>query len=415
MIDTPGTAFNETVGTVSRADEPTTERVAGEMCRSGTILLRGTGPASNAAPNPVTHIPEGHKDRGPTEPTVEVADFDPSCLPPPRSSDGGPCKAAEPDGMTELAHMTGGTAMTACFVAGTRLATRHGATAVEDLREGDAVETVSGLFARVVWIGRREIDLESLLDDGPARPIRIAAGAFGNGLPRREVGLSGDHAVFTGGVLVPIRSLINGSTVRTDRSVQAVRYFHVELNNHEVILAEGLPVESRLDSGNRAMFDNDTPAAAIGQARRSYASNGYALLVGSGPIVEELCADLLVRATTLGQPAPAEVSVRIDRADLLRVELPGGAGSARLLSRSGQRGLDLRQLGALIGGLHLDGAPLPLYGAHLERGFHPCERHGPRLVRWTDGDATVRFPSTEATRWLEVEVLATVPECLSSV
>jgi hypothetical protein len=371
-------------------------------------------PVGNAELNPVTSVLQGYADSGTADRISAFADFKPPGMSPPPSPAGGPLATAAV-GMIDLPQMIAGTTMTACFVAGTSIAVRHGATPVDDLREGDEVATVSGLYERVVWIGRREVDLAALHDDGPARPIRIAAGAFGEGLPCRELGLSGGNAVFSGGVFVPIRSLINGSTVSTNRSVRTVTYFHVELSAHQVILAEGLPVGSWHDTGNRAMFDNATPVEAIGQARRSYARDGYALLVDRGPIVDELRAALLTRALALGQRAPAEVSVAIGQAHLLRFQLPREAGSVRLLSSSGQRGLDLRRLGALIGGLRVDETPLPLYGAYLERGFHACERYRSRLVRWTDGDATMRFRPADATRWLDIEILATVPECAERV
>jgi len=65
--------------------------------------------------------------------------------------------------------------------------------------------------------------------------------------------LSPDHAVFVNDVLVPVKLLDNGTTiaqVKRDR----VRYFHVELTRHAVILAEGLAVETYLDTGGRANF-----------------------------------------------------------------------------------------------------------------------------------------------------------------
>ncbi len=67
--------------------------------------------------------------------------------------------------------------------------------------------------------------------------------------------LSPDHAVFVDDVLVPVRHLINGSTI-VQEPVAEVTYYHVELATHDVILAEGLPCESYLDTGNRAVFVN---------------------------------------------------------------------------------------------------------------------------------------------------------------
>ena len=92
------------------------------------------------------------------------------------------------------------------------------------------------------------------------RPVCIRAGAFGPGQPARSLWLSPDHAMFVDlardgagaapGVLIPARYLVNGTTVVQDATAR-VAYWHVECARHEVLLAEGLPAESYLDTGNR--------------------------------------------------------------------------------------------------------------------------------------------------------------------
>ena len=84
-------------------------------------------------------------------------------------------------------------------------------------------------------------------------PVRVSAGAFGATVPVRDLYLSPDHAVFENGVLVPVRLLINGVSI-TQVNRPEVTYYHVELARHEIILAEGLAVESYLDMGDRANF-----------------------------------------------------------------------------------------------------------------------------------------------------------------
>ena len=39
-------------------------------------------------------------------------------------------------------------------------------------------------------------------------------------------------------------------------SVAAVEYFHIELDSHDVILAEGAPSETFIDEDSRGMFHN---------------------------------------------------------------------------------------------------------------------------------------------------------------
>ena len=125
-----------------------------------------------------------------------------------------------------------------CYAAGTRIRTTHGEIAVEHLRECDLALTISGRAQPIRWIGRRRVDFRRHPNRQRILPVRIAAHAFGQGLPRRALLLSPDHAVFVEDVLIPIRHLINGTTVaQIERT--AITYYHVELPRHDVLLAEG--------------------------------------------------------------------------------------------------------------------------------------------------------------------------------
>ena len=140
-----------------------------------------------------------------------------------------------------------------CFAAGTRLATPGGAVAVENLKAGDVVLTAHGRKAAIVWVGTRHVACHAHPKPEKICPVRVREGAFGPALPQRDLFLSPDHAVFTDGVLIPVCELINGASVVQER-VHSVRYLHVELAVHDVVLAEGLPVESFLDLGNHRQF-----------------------------------------------------------------------------------------------------------------------------------------------------------------
>ncbi len=142
----------------------------------------------------------------------------------------------------------------ACFAAGTRILTAAGEVPVELLRPGDRIPAVPGIrLALVRWLGRTRIDCRRHPRPETIWPVLVSTGAFGRGRPARPLRLSPDHAVHAGGALVPIRHLINDVTI-TQCPVDAIEYWHVELPSHEVLLAEGLPVESYLDTGNRAAF-----------------------------------------------------------------------------------------------------------------------------------------------------------------
>ena len=181
----------------------------------------------------------------------------------------------------------------ACFAAGTHITTERGTIAVESLQVGDRVRTVpQGRFEPVIWIGHRRVDCLRHPDPRQVRPVRIAAHAFGRGLPKRDLFLSPDHAVFVNGVLIPVKYLINGRGIR-QMAVRQVTYYHVELPRHAVLLAEGLPAESYLDVGYRDNFENNDGSIRL-----------FADFSGDGPDIAilregEACAPFVVHGPEL--------------------------------------------------------------------------------------------------------------------
>jgi len=162
---------------------------------------------------------------------------------------------------TTVTDGAGGTVITdqvACFASGSAIATDGGLVAVEHLAVGDLVVTADGRREAIVWIGHRRVVCARHPRPETVWPVRVAPGAFGPGQPRRSLYLSPDHAVFVDGVLIPVKHLINGSTI-LQQPRTSVTYWHVELARHEVILADGLACESYLDTGDRASFDNGGP------------------------------------------------------------------------------------------------------------------------------------------------------------
>jgi hypothetical protein len=139
-----------------------------------------------------------------------------------------------------------------CFAGGTRIRTEQGDVLVECLQIGDKVATQYGSLP-VKWIGHRRIECCVHSDAQKVMPVRVSAQAFGVGLPSRTLHLSPDHAISMEDVLIPVKHLINGTTIR-QIEVERVTYYHVELEQHAIIFAEGLPCESYLDTGDRASF-----------------------------------------------------------------------------------------------------------------------------------------------------------------
>jgi T5SS/PEP-CTERM-associated repeat protein len=190
-----------------------------------------------------------------------------------------------------------------CFAAGTRILTERGEVPVRDLRIGDLVRTrLNESLTPVVWIGRRRVNCARHPDPRKVWPVRVRAGAFGDGMPHRDLWLSPDHAVHVNDVLIPIKYLINGTSI-AQVAVDEITYYHVELPRHDVLLAEGLPAESYLDAGDRYNFDNhgdvirlhaDFATPRMGAAD-VWEAAGCAPLVVRGPILEDVRSRLAVR------------------------------------------------------------------------------------------------------------------------
>ena len=180
------------------------------------------------------------------------------------------------------------TAAVPCFAAGTRIATARGEVAVETLRVGDLVRVLLGDgLAPAIWVGRREVDCARQAQPRKVWPVRVAAGAFGTGRPRADLFLSPDHAVYVGEVLIPVRHLINGSTI-VQVPVERVTYYHVELAEHDVLLAEGMPAESFLDMRDGSNYANRAGPVRLypDYAARMWEAFGCARLIVTGPELE---------------------------------------------------------------------------------------------------------------------------------
>lgn len=147
----------------------------------------------------------------------------------------------------------------ACFVPGTRIATPTGPRPIEALRIGELVLTATGAQAPIRWIGRRHYAAATVAENAQLHPVRIRAHALGNGMPARDLLLSPQHAVCLDGadgpLLIPIAALINSRSI-IQEDCGAVTYLHIELERHELIMAEGVKVESFADEDSRSLFDN---------------------------------------------------------------------------------------------------------------------------------------------------------------
>jgi hypothetical protein len=143
-----------------------------------------------------------------------------------------------------------------CYASGTRIATPGGEAAVVDLQIGDVVLTASGAEKPIKWIGRLSYSETAVAEAPHLRPVLIRKDALGDGLPRRDLTVSPMHALYLDDVFIPASALVNGVSILRRESEGPVEYIHIELHDHDVLLAEGVPAESFVDDDSRTMFDN---------------------------------------------------------------------------------------------------------------------------------------------------------------
>jgi hypothetical protein len=295
-----------------------------------------------------------------------------------------------------------------CFAAGTKILTDAGEVSVEALRVGDTAILHDGSTARIVFIGYRSVDLHNHPRPETVRPVRILAGSIAPGSPARDLLISPDHALYLDGALVPAKHLIDGVSIKQDLTLRAIRYFHVELETHGILIANGAPAESFLNVGHRGLFDNaDEPimlqTATMHAARET---QSCAPLVTGGVALAAIRARLYARLTaqgfsvsknaTLNLRFPDGASAAADIFDDKAVfAIPTGATTAVLSSavfapaEVDPASDDRRCLGIALAGVTIDGAAPPESLLNPDD-LHPCDAG--EFVAWTRGDVRIALP-----------------------
>ncbi len=175
----------------------------------------------------------------------------------------------------------------ACYAAGSMILTTDGERPVELLAIGEIVVTASSKHRPIHWVGSRTYVGRFLAANPGVQPIRFTKGSLGDGLPRRDLLVSPDHAMFLDGMLIPAKALVNGTTINAERGLERIDYYHVELDSHDMLLAEGATSESYFDEGDSLRFHNagDRPVRPEPAVR-------CAPLVEHGPELEAVRARL---------------------------------------------------------------------------------------------------------------------------
>jgi hypothetical protein len=152
-----------------------------------------------------------------------------------------------------------------CFAPDTAIATPTGEVAVETLAIGDPILTHDGRTVPVKWIGRQTVLTRFHMAER-LQPVRVRAGALGEGLPERDLVLTADLALLIGGLLINAGALVNGGSidwVPLSELGERFTVYHVETEEHDIILAEGAPAETFIDYVGRQAFDNYAEYVAL--------------------------------------------------------------------------------------------------------------------------------------------------------
>jgi antigen 43 len=149
-----------------------------------------------------------------------------------------------------------------CFLEGTEILTTTGAKTVEQLRIGDRVRTWGRIEANrsvpngrdasslVKWIGRVTLPIAP-----HTVPVCFPKNTFGAGAPYKPLFVSHGHLLLTkSGKGIRAANYVGWEGVSKDFSRTFNTYYHVELEEHSVVLANGVLAESYLDVGNRGNF-----------------------------------------------------------------------------------------------------------------------------------------------------------------
>lgn len=140
-----------------------------------------------------------------------------------------------------------------CFGTGTLIDTPAGTRAVEALRPGDLVATRDNGPRPLRWVGSRTLTFGRAAH--AQKPILLRAGSLGHGLPLRDLVVSPQHRILLGGgavkrvtgrdeALAVAKALSGLPGVRQMRGKRGVTYHSLLFDQHQIVMAEGAPVES---------------------------------------------------------------------------------------------------------------------------------------------------------------------------
>lgn len=146
-----------------------------------------------------------------------------------------------------------------CFANGTLIETDTGLVAVEDLQPGQRVMTRDAGPQPIVWLGGGSCPEDAWRKDSHLLPVRIRAGALGEGRPAQDLFVSQNHRMLISGaraelffgedeVLIAAKYLCGLPGVDVIQPSGGLSYHHILCAAHHILMANGCPAESMLVS-----------------------------------------------------------------------------------------------------------------------------------------------------------------------
>jgi hypothetical protein len=286
-----------------------------------------------------------------------------------------------------------------CFCKGTLIGTPDGEVRVQTLKAGDMVLTLHNGPRKVSWVGAGKV-LATRGRRSVATPVIVRRGALADNVPRWDLRVTKAHSLYIENVLIPVEFLVNHKTILWDDHAREVEIYHVELESHDVLIANGAPAESYRDDGNRWLFQNANEGWHLPPQQP------YAPVLTGGPLVDAVWRRLLDRAGPRDLPPLTDDpdlhlivnGIRVNPTDrregMYAFRLPSRPASVIVASRQttpAEFGIarDPRPLGVALRKLTVrQGAKFMLFDADDDRltaGFHGYEPS--EQLRWTEGFA----------------------------
>jgi len=328
-----------------------------------------------------------------------------------------------------------GNVVFACYLRGTRIATVDGEKPVEEIQAGDRLLTARGGIATVKWVGHRKLNSSRIKASDAIRayPVRFSAGSLAPNVPNRDLYVSPGHHMYFDGKLVPAMLLVNGQTVTQEFNRTSFEYFHVELDQFDILIAEGAAAESYVDTGNRDMFEN-APSVAMnpdfGVTEGRPQIEGIEVVRG-GPVIEALRKSILKRAEQLtgirrvtetglhlqigdhtieSVNGPNEGSVRFELSAPVDDDVIIASNSAVVRDTTAHARRDLRKVGVGLSQIVVE-TPSGRHAIDLQdprlEGLHEQQDVHGMSMRWTGGAARIPAALLEGATAIELHILRT--------